>query len=86
LEDEDVKEIELGRGNRMRKETNYDDQLSERDWLKAIGVSFTFLVSSLRFFKGFLPFGLLVYYFRRKYVFFAKLFIIFIIIPIKYYF
>ncbi len=22
----------------MRKETNYDDQLSERDWLKAIGV------------------------------------------------
>ena len=37
-----MKEIELGRGNRMRKETNYDgDQLSEREWLKAIGVSFT---------------------------------------------
>jgi len=39
MEDEEVKEIELGRGNRMRKETNYDDRLSERDWLKAIGVS-----------------------------------------------
>lgn len=37
MEDEEVKEIELGRGNRMRKETNYDDRLSERDWLKAIG-------------------------------------------------
>jgi hypothetical protein len=49
LEDEDVKEIELGRGNRMRKETNYDDQLSERDWLKAIGVSFTLLVYIIAF-------------------------------------
>lgn len=39
-EDED-EEIILGRGNRSRKETNYDDQLSERDWLKAIGVRFT---------------------------------------------
>lgn len=38
VEEEEIKEIELGRGNRMRKETNYDDQLSERDWLKAIGV------------------------------------------------
>ncbi len=49
LEEEEVKEIELGRGNRMRKETNYDgDQLSEREWLKAIGVSFsTILRSSL---------------------------------------
>jgi hypothetical protein len=37
-----VKEVELGRGNRMRKETNYDDRLSERDWLKAIGVSLLF--------------------------------------------
>ena len=39
LEEEEEKVIELGRGNRMRKETNYDDRLSERDWLKAIGVS-----------------------------------------------
>merc|ERR1712226_1120475 len=31
------KEIELGRGNRARKESNYNDQLSEKDWLKAIG-------------------------------------------------
>ncbi len=33
-----MKEVELGRGNRMRKDLNYDDQLSEREWLKAIGV------------------------------------------------
>ena len=39
MEEEPEKEIELGRGNRQRKETNYDDQLSEREWLKAIGVS-----------------------------------------------
>lgn len=39
LEDEEEEqEVELGRGNRARKETNYDDQLSEREWLKAIGV------------------------------------------------
>ena len=31
------KESDLVRGNRARKETNYDDQLSEKDWLKAIG-------------------------------------------------
>uniref|UniRef100_A0A0K2UZD9 Uncharacterized protein n=1 Tax=Lepeophtheirus salmonis TaxID=72036 RepID=A0A0K2UZD9_LEPSM len=30
-------ELELGRGNRARKETNYDDQLSEREWLRAVG-------------------------------------------------
>merc|ERR1712020_863545 len=30
-------EQELERGNRAPKETNYDDQLSEKDWLKAIG-------------------------------------------------
>ena len=38
-EEQEPTEIELGRGNRQRKETNYDDQLSERAWLKAIGVS-----------------------------------------------
>lgn len=38
-EAEEEQEIELGRGNRARKETNYDDRLSEREWLKAIGVS-----------------------------------------------
>lgn len=37
IEEEENKEIELGRGNRARKETNYDDQLSEKEWLKAIG-------------------------------------------------
>merc|ERR1711997_468438 len=36
-EEERRRELELGRGNRARKETNYDDQLSEKDWLKAIG-------------------------------------------------
>merc|ERR1719411_1748958 len=36
-EDEEKKQLELGRGNRPRKETNYDDQLSEKEWLKAIG-------------------------------------------------
>jgi len=38
IEEEEIKEIELGRGNRMRKDLNYDDKLSEREWLKAIGV------------------------------------------------
>ena len=38
-EQETTTVLELGRGNRARKETNYDDQLSEREWLKAIGVS-----------------------------------------------
>ena len=36
-EEEEEKPVELGRGNRSRKETNYDDQLSEKEWLKAIG-------------------------------------------------
>merc|ERR1739844_590234 len=40
-ENEEEKEkreaMELGRGNRSRKETNYDDQLSEKEWLKVIG-------------------------------------------------
>merc|ERR1711997_592056 len=36
-EGERRKELERGRGNRQRKETNYDDQLSEKEWLKAIG-------------------------------------------------
>merc|ERR1711997_1435348 len=40
-ENEEEKEkreaMELGRGNRTRKETNYDDQLSEKEWLKVIG-------------------------------------------------
>jgi SWI/SNF-related matrix-associated actin-dependent regulator of chromatin subfamily A member 2/4 len=39
--DEDEEELIYGRGNRARKETNYDDQLSEREWLKVIGVSCT---------------------------------------------
>merc|ERR1712002_270416 len=30
-------EAERGRGNRARKEVTYQEQLSERDWLKAIG-------------------------------------------------
>merc|ERR1712110_1383785 len=43
LEEEDEEEEEttqeeiLGRGNRSKKDTNYDDQMSEREWLKAIG-------------------------------------------------
>merc|ERR1719411_523622 len=37
LEEEEEKPEDLGRGNRSRKETNYDDQLSEKEWLKAIG-------------------------------------------------
>ncbi len=37
-EEQEQAVLELGRGNRARKETNYDDQLSEREWLKAIGV------------------------------------------------
>ena len=45
LEEEDEEEEEttqeeiLGRGNRSKKDTNYDDQMSEREWLKAIGVN-----------------------------------------------
>jgi SWI/SNF-related matrix-associated actin-dependent regulator of chromatin subfamily A protein 2/4 len=35
---EEEEELDLGRGNRARKETNYDDQLNEKEWLKAIGV------------------------------------------------
>jgi len=30
-------EADRGRGNRVRKDISYDQQLSERDWLKAIG-------------------------------------------------
>jgi SWI/SNF-related matrix-associated actin-dependent regulator of chromatin subfamily A protein 2/4 len=30
-------EADRGRGNRVRKEVTYQEQLSERDWLKAIG-------------------------------------------------
>ena len=37
--EEEVPEEILGRGNRSKKDTNYDDQMSEREWLKAIGVS-----------------------------------------------
>jgi len=37
LEDEDDKEEDLGRGNRSRKDVTYQEQLSEKDWLKAIG-------------------------------------------------
>ena len=44
-EDDEEQEIILGRGNRARKETNYDDQLSEREWLKAIGVRWLILYS-----------------------------------------
>merc|ERR1712203_1126593 len=36
IEEETPEEI-LGRGNRSKKDTNYDDQMSEREWLKAIG-------------------------------------------------
>jgi SWI/SNF-related matrix-associated actin-dependent regulator of chromatin subfamily A protein 2/4 len=32
-----VRQEEMGRGNRSRKEVTYQEQLSERDWLKAIG-------------------------------------------------
>ena len=37
-EEEELPDEILGRGNRSKKETNYDDQMSEREWLKAIGV------------------------------------------------
>ena len=36
--EEEVTEEILGRGNRNRNDTKYDDQMSEREWLKAIGV------------------------------------------------
>merc|ERR1711997_541356 len=43
-DDEDLEEVtraqqeeEMGRGNRSRKEVTYHEQLSEKDWLKAIG-------------------------------------------------
>ena len=37
-EDKEKREaVELGRGNRSKKETNYDDQMSEKEWLKVIG-------------------------------------------------
>jgi len=37
MEEEEQKEVELGRGSRARKDVTYQEQLSERDWLKAIG-------------------------------------------------
>jgi len=37
LEEEEEKEVELGRGTRVKKDITYQEQLSERDWLKAIG-------------------------------------------------
>jgi len=37
-EEEQQKELELGRGNRARKEVAYQEQLSERDWLKVSDV------------------------------------------------
>jgi len=36
-EEDQQKELDLGRGNRARKDVTYQEQLSERDWLKAIG-------------------------------------------------
>ncbi len=30
-------EMELGRGNRQKKDMSYDDKMSEKEWLKAIG-------------------------------------------------
>ena len=33
-EAEKQKELDLGRGNRARKDVTYQEQLSERDWLK----------------------------------------------------
>ena len=36
-EPEEEEEVILGRGNRSKKDTTYDDQLSEAQWLKAIG-------------------------------------------------
>merc|ERR1739844_890868 len=36
-DDEEKKASELGRGNRARKESNYNDAMSEKEWLKAIG-------------------------------------------------
>merc|ERR1712107_272654 len=35
--EEQQKELDLGRVNRARKDVTYQEQLSERDWLKAIG-------------------------------------------------
>lgn len=37
LAEEEEKAILMGRGNRSKKEVTYQEQLSERDWLKAIG-------------------------------------------------
>ena len=37
VEEEETKEEDLGRGTRVRKDVTYQEQLSERDWLKAIG-------------------------------------------------
>jgi len=36
-EEAKAEEVDLGRGNRQRKDVAYQEQLSEKDWLKAIG-------------------------------------------------
>lgn len=36
-EREKIRQEEMGRGNRSRKDVAYQEQLSEKDWLKAIG-------------------------------------------------
>ena len=36
-EEEDQEEVMLGRGNRAKKDMTYDDKMSEKEWLKAIG-------------------------------------------------
>ena len=55
--EEDIPDEILGRGNRSKKDTNYDDQMSEREWLKAIGVrnKYTlclFIITNRIFFWG----------------------------------
>ena len=42
LEDEDDKEEDLGRGNRSRKDVTYQEQLSEKDWLKVLNIPTSF--------------------------------------------
>lgn len=37
VEEEEEEEVVYGRGSRSKKDTNYDDRLSEKEWLKAIG-------------------------------------------------
>ena len=40
-EEDQQKELDLGRGNRARKDVTYQEQLSERDWLKVSEVPLT---------------------------------------------